>query len=184
MRNLWIGALMAAPAFVVWLLMSSFTGGDADPTDLGKATPAPSGRETGSLLERLTEENTVLRAEIDRLRRTLARPEKPRSKDSTREKIQRAVGLEPRELLDRYVASFEGNPAGSEYLRLGVVSFAAELIGEIAELIGDPAQPLALRLGLMRILAAPEFRGDATATRLLLDVIRPGEPQALVSQAL
>ena len=72
MRNLWIGALMAAPAFLVWLLMSSFTGGDVDPTDLGKAAPAHSGRETDSLLERLTEENTVLRAEIDRLRRTLA----------------------------------------------------------------------------------------------------------------
>ncbi|MCK6458818.1 MAG: hypothetical protein L6Q95_02865 [Planctomycetes bacterium] len=167
MRPLAFALLAVAPAFVVWLLLSS------------EPPPAPPRATSGedsiarARIERLEAEVETLRGELDRVRSEIAAlrgailatapPVGPEGK-----------GVES--YLDEYVRSFAAGAGGSEYFRLVVDAYAPALRDAILRSIGDPAAPVALRASLIGMLARAEFKGDGRVISALVDLLRT-EPQ-------
>jgi hypothetical protein len=167
MRPLAFAILAVAPAFVVWLLLSS------EPPPGSPRAASSEDSIARARIERLEAEVEALRGDLDRARSettalrgailATAPPVGPEGK-----------GVET--YLDEYVRSFAAGGAGSEYFRLVVDAYAPALRDAILRVIGDTGAPIALRASLVGMLGRTEFRGDGRVIAALIDLLRT-EPQ-------
>lgn len=166
-----------------------------EPTDVVEAgTESPKGGTAGlddktrARLRFVEGEIERLTAEVATIRVHASRATLPdRSDGPTPRKPGRGTGsspdLGPQRYLTLYVRSFASKPKGSEYFRLAVDAWAIELVSQIARLLRDMNQPVALRLQLARMLGTVRFRGVPIAIQALLDAARLG-PESLSVFAL
>lgn len=97
---------------------------------------------------------------------------------------RRALDHDARWYLDQYVASFASGGEGSEYFRLAVDAYVAELVEPIDALTRDSARPLALRMALVRMFGKRGLRADTRVPESLLAVLRERPPRSLGLAAL
>ena len=159
-------------------------------TSMGEA-PSPVAARVAALEQELrTLQNEVAALRVVAARKPVVQDAAATKKDESTGDVTRpqhdlgVTSEEARRFLQLYVQSFARDPKGSEYFRLAVAAVAYELLDDLARLIRDPQQPLAMRQQMIRMLATQEFRGDRTAITALLDAARAGPDQSVSVLAL
>ena len=165
---------VAAAVLVSWLVFSDGTRREPVPA-------FPSGGETADRaarerLDALEERIRDLSARVDGIRDGAERgaprePALPSAPGSSRASVGE-LDKDPRWYLDRYVASFEGGGAGSEYFRLVVDAYASDLLDPIVALAGEEARPIGLRKNLIAMLGTPRFAGNWAAVGPLVGHVK------------
>ncbi len=158
---------------------------------LRDARPAPERDDAAlhariaSLEARVSELTERLRA-FERGASELSRVPPPRAPDAdaTGEHApsadtRRALDRDARWYLDQYVASFASGGEGSEYFRLVVDAYVAELVEPIGALARESPRPLALRTALVRMFGKRGLRADTRVPESLLAVLQERPPQSL-----
>lgn len=142
-------------------------------------------------LDELEKQLAELRSELERLSTQMSHEATPVPSSARTtivapptEPARHVGGFNPREHLDRYVASFDGGGEGSEYFRLAVDTYAPELLGPIADLVRNGSANATLREKLAQMLGTKRFAGNGLAIDSLLAVLQGIHDESLAITAV
>ena len=172
---------------IVLVLAAALVAALATAWSMSSAPPAPGSPDVAATqtLDELRAELAAIVRRIEALERAPAVATVERSKAQALEPPpQPASGPAGADwYLEQYVLSFATDVQGSEYFRLAVEAYVADLVTPIAALVRDAGRPVGLRIALANMLGKKQFDLPEVVDALLA-AVQPPAPDALALRAI
>jgi hypothetical protein len=171
---------------IVCMLATALVAALATAWSLSTSPVQPGGQDiaTTQALDELRSELASIVRRLDALERAPAAARVERSNAPALEPMSPAPGPAGADwYLEQYVLSFATDAQGSEYFRLAVEAYVAELVAPIAALVRDAGRPVPLRIALANMLGKRQFDMPEVIGALLA-AVPPPAPEALALRAI